>query len=486
MKNRILGGFSWSLLGNLIWKIGSAIAMLAVARIIEPEALGELGIVRSTVDLFAAYAAMRLGSTLTKYIGQLKIDDPERAGRVISLVLVVAGATTCGSGVLLYFMSDIIATNWLGNPSIGNLLSLAVLFLVWNMYGLVLEAGLAGFENYKFIAFANIFRGVISVLSLIALAFYWGVVGVVIALSLIALNILIIYGAFFYRSLRQFGVQLDFRLSSMRAELHVIWGFALPGLLAGIIISSSMWIGQSLLAKSVNGYRELGIFTAANQWRSVVLMIPMLLGRVLLPIYAEYYHKDKLVFGRLASKQINMVAVVALPITVFMIFGSPLLAGFLGEGYSKVDDVLEVLVCSLYFFSLSELARQIMDGAGKRWWSLIATILWGITYLWVCHLKIDLSGAIGLAESLLVSYVLLFLVTVSLIAHKIINGFFNVLAANVAYASAVLWLSLRVVDMNSYRFIGMFTCIVIASAPIAYRLTFEKKNKFYGREDSAS
>ena len=90
LSGRFARGAFWALLGTAIAQGLHLVSSLAVARLLGKVGFGELGMINSTVGMFGVFAGLGLGLTATKYIAELRLRDPERAGRILGLSYLMA------------------------------------------------------------------------------------------------------------------------------------------------------------------------------------------------------------------------------------------------------------------------------------------------------------------------------------------------------------------------------------------------------------
>ncbi len=112
---RLARGAFWGLVGMLVSRGLTLAASVVVARLLGKTAFGELGMVRSTVEMLSTFAGFSIGLTATKHVAQFRASDPLRVGRVIALTEL--GAVIMGAlmGVVLYGAAPYIAHYVLGN-----------------------------------------------------------------------------------------------------------------------------------------------------------------------------------------------------------------------------------------------------------------------------------------------------------------------------------------------------------------------------------
>lgn len=82
--------------------------------------------------MFGVIAGFGLGTTATKYVAQLRISDPSRAGRIIGLSIQIALFTGFSMAIVLFFGANWLAVGSLNAPHLDRLLKIASLTLLFN------------------------------------------------------------------------------------------------------------------------------------------------------------------------------------------------------------------------------------------------------------------------------------------------------------------------------------------------------------------
>jgi O-antigen/teichoic acid export membrane protein len=381
-----------------------------VARILGAAAFGELGMVQSTVNVFLAYAGLRLGTTATRYVAKSKVADPDRAARVLRLSLFASGALTAAVATAFFVAAPYLANTVLQRPGLVWALRLGSVLLFLYVLAEIRAHALAGFESFRAIAHVSFLRGALTPLFCIPLAAVAGVEGAVAGLALVAAVALLAIVVYLAREIVT--AELPWRPSLREAaeERAVLFRFALPGALTGILLSLTMWSGRVVLVRSDWGYSEMGIFAAADQWRILVLFIPAALLRVLLPVLAESHGRGASGdFRNATSLGLRAVAMVALPLSVLLIGLARLVAALYGEQYGATANVIPIVVFSVFVSAFSQTIGQVFEGSGRRWTSLVLHLMWAVVFYLGCLLAIPSLGASGLALAYVVSNLVLLL-----------------------------------------------------------------------------
>src|SRR3954447_24163160 len=130
LRARLAGGAFWSVMGAVATQGSSTLAAIMTARFLGDVGFGELGMVRNTLTMFAAFAGLGLGLTANKYLAETRTTDPARAGRILGLSYVMA----CGSGLLMallaFAFAEPLAARTMANEGLARYLRLSAPILL--------------------------------------------------------------------------------------------------------------------------------------------------------------------------------------------------------------------------------------------------------------------------------------------------------------------------------------------------------------------
>lgn len=443
VARRLADGFAWSSLGAIAWRALTAISSVLVARILGPAGFGELGIVRSTANLFTVYAGFRLGTTANKYLAEYRETDPGKAARVLRMSLVMSAVFCALAAGVLLLGGGWIARHQLANPDLDLALRLAGVFLFFQAYATVRETILIGTENFKAFAKVNAVKGILTAVLIVPGAWAYGVNGAVGGLALAAIGSYLVLQHYVRQALESFAIDENQPFSAWKAELPVLWHYALPGLVVGGISAAMLWWGRTVLAETDGGYIQLGLFEAANQWRTMILFLPAILSRVAMPVLAETYGRDrKGDFARAVVLQFRAIVVLCLPLTVVVMVGSEWLMTIFGDAYADSGAILPLLMISVFLFALNQALRRVQDGSGKRWQNAALQVLWAIAFAVTLLGQERPVDAVTLAQAFAVSEAVMFVAQLLYIELAVTRGTVrgilgDMLAALLAVAAAV-------------------------------------------------
>jgi O-antigen/teichoic acid export membrane protein len=403
---RLVRGVFWSIAGAVISRGLMLVATIVVARLLGKTVFGELGIIQSTVGMFGVFAGFGLGVTATKHVAEFREKNPERAGRIIVIAWLVAAVSGGLMALGLLLFAPWLAAHTLNAPHLAGVLRIGALILFVSALNSAQTGALAGFEAFRTIARVNLFAGLLSFPMLIAGAYFGGLTGAVWALAInLAINWLLNHLALRQEAAR-YRVPLEFK--NCRQELPVLWRFSLPAALAGSMVGPVNWACGAMLVHQPDGYAEMGVFNAANQWRLTILFIPSLLATVVLPLLTNLdaaantrEYRKILQLNTLLNGGVSLALILPLVLfadTIMQIYGP----GYRDEG----ANVLRVLAMTAFLMAVSNVVGSAIASKGRMWIGFAFNALWAIVLLAASVLLLNLGyGALGLAYATLISYV---------------------------------------------------------------------------------
>jgi O-antigen/teichoic acid export membrane protein len=263
---------------------------------------------------------------------------------------------------------------------------------------------LAGFEAFRISALVNIGGSLFQSVAVCLGAWHGGVKGAIIGMTASTLVIVIMTRYALRVEMWRFGVQNWWR--EAWAEWPVLVGFSLPAFLTTMIAGPVFWACNALLANQTNGYAELGIYNAANQWYAAVSFLPNLLTTAALPVLSERYGvNDWHGSAKIVRALVRLTICVAVPIVMILCLLSPLIMRGYGDTFVTGRMVLVLAVATAGIHVVVTPYWFFIMASGKMWTCFIMNLGCSLVTLVISVLVIR-HGAVGLASARLVAYVL--------------------------------------------------------------------------------
>lgn len=403
LARRFLGGAAWSVAGTTASSALSLLAMVLVARMLGKETYGQFVILQSTLSMVGVFAGFGIGTTATRYVAELRLRDPGRLGHILALAersILSIGLTAT---VALVLTSRPIAAVFLNSPNLALPLSIAAASVLFSALDAYQKSVLIGLEAMRAFAMGSAAGAAAGVPIMLVLADIYGLNGIAAAMVVSTLIQYVISRAQVRGRLARFAIRRAAR--GCLREWRVLRDFALPALLGGVLVAPVQWLCQALLANTPNGYGELATLGVAMQWFNILVFLPNIASRVLLPILTEHLasrdHAQSAKALKLAIVS-NLAVVAPVALTVALI--SPWIMSAYGPDFR--DGVpslaLAMFVATLYVGALP--VGQMLAAGGQMWWGAAMNLGWAAIYLGAAF-PLSKYGAIGIVVSLGLAYV---------------------------------------------------------------------------------
>jgi O-antigen/teichoic acid export membrane protein len=383
------------------------IASVFVARILGKTGFGELGMVQSTVGMFGVFAGFGLGLTATKHVAEFRRSDPARAGRIIALSNLVAAGTGGLMALCLFVFAPWLATHTINAPHLAGVLRIGALILYFSALNGAQTGALSGFEAFRAIAHVNLFAGVISFPLVVAGAWWGGLTGAVWALAA-SLGFNWLVNALALRKVAShFGVPVTFR--DCRRELSILWSFSLPVVLAGAVVSPIVWVCSAVLVNQPDGYGEMGILNASNQWGFLLMFVPSMVLQTMLPVLSESNSKSdtRQTFGATLDVTQSLILGSVIPIGTTLMFLSGPIMGVYGTEFDSEPTALIGAIAATLTASIGAAAGPALQAKGRVWIGVTFNLTYGAILFGIVQLMVGRFGASSITFGSAISYSIL-------------------------------------------------------------------------------
>lgn len=403
LAKRLARGSLWSLAGSATSRLLVLVAMILVARVLGKTSFGEFGLIQATLGVAGLMAGLGLGGTATRFVAQYAATDPDRAGRVIGMVMLVSWGTVLVTSGVLAGASSLIANRVLDAPHLQSALAWGALLMAANVLRGIQSGIIAAVERFDLIAKLNVLDGVVSLITMVALAHYFGVQGALLGLAAASIVVWIVGRLLLGGVLKARGIRVSYR--DCWQDWRILHGFGLPSLLSGLVATPVLWFCMTWVAQRPEGYAELGLYNAAYQWHGPMIFIPMILMSVSIPVLVQEWESGRRARFRKVTLWIcGLTLACALPPVALIAALSPWVMTLYGPGFREGWLILVLLVAAAPLHALAQIASGALLGMNRAWWVLSVNLLWGATLLTLTVWLTPAWGVRGLATAFLTAY----------------------------------------------------------------------------------
>jgi O-antigen/teichoic acid export membrane protein len=399
---RVVKGAFWSMIGSMISRGLILLSTIGAARLLGTENFGEFSVIQNTVGLFGTFAGFGLGIMATKFVAEYRFTDPPKAGRIIALSNIIAMTTGSVMVVALFFAAPYLAEKTLGSIHLSPMLKIGTGLLFFSSLNELQIGTLSGFEAFKTIAKVNLFGGLAHLPLILGGAYLFGLEGAVWGLT-IAMAVNCFLSKLALRKKARIA-NVPVKRFGCKKEIQIVWRFCVPAMMSSMVAAPVMWACTAVLVNQPNGYTEMGIYSAVNKFQMVVTYAGSILGTALLPILASREAAQNEVFNRcnvIISWALGLL--IAIPLICF----PEIIERILGGQYTSLQTqrtVILVMCFTIITLYRQGLTRTIIVNE-MMWWGLLDNITWA-AILCLSFYSLHKLGAVGLAASLLIAYVI--------------------------------------------------------------------------------
>lgn len=405
LRHRLILGTVWSTVSNLASRVAGFVSTIAVARLLERTAFGQFGILSVTLNSFGIVATLGMGVAAAKLVAQNRTRDPAEISRVLSSATTVALLAGGGLTLVAFAASPWLASDVLNAPELApelRIIAPGLLFVAW---GSCQGAALAGLERFSVLARFGVVSALLTASLTVALTFLAGLRGAALAypvggcVQCIAMEIVM------RRVLREEGIRISYR--TPLARLRLVLALGVPAMLSAALFLPTSWACSTMLVNQAQGYREMAVVTASEQWFNLLLTLPVILGQVLLPVLSSIFSAGDADASRsaLARTFWANAALSILPLFVLVPL-SPYLIPLYGSDYGDRWPVLSLLLVAGSVAAVLSPAGHALTATGRMWLAFTMNLGWSVAYVTATYVLVVVMarGAFGLALARVIAY----------------------------------------------------------------------------------
>lgn len=404
--NSLITGAFWTVLGGGISRVSFLFSSILIARLLGKETYGEYGFLKSTILMFVVFGGDAIGLTAAKFVSQYIAKGLlKEATRIIRFSLYISLIIGLVLGFLIVFFAEFLSYYVSNDFNLVKELRISGLIVIISSLNGSFQGVLTGRKFFKELAVINIWSAFFSLSSQVIGAYFFGLVGAIAGYGIGLFFTLVL---FVNSSRKVDGYNcFIFKLKEFVPLKDVFFKFSLPAAINGILIVPVIWIGNTFLIKA-SGPGEMGIFSAALNWRNLVLMIPALVSQVSLPYLSGFHSvKNSKEYYKILKFNILLNFLVSALLVLLISLFSGYIMQFYGAGFISGKNVLIVLLFSSILSSVNSVVGQALNSQGKIWIGVFFNLTWAFFFLVFTRFFLSLGySSMALALSYLFSYLI--------------------------------------------------------------------------------
>jgi O-antigen/teichoic acid export membrane protein len=410
---KVVKGAVVALFGSVLGLFLVFLGRVIIARYLTVAEYGIFSLSFVILNILAVVSLMGLEKGITRQIAFFtEKKDKAKVGAIIRSSILITFVASLVCGIILFFLSDILATSVFQTPGLGIALKIFSFGLPFFTLLLLLVSIYRGFDraDVKFY-FSDLLRNVFFVVFLgLSILFQLPLEvvlsGFVLSVAISCTGIIILY-------LRKpLTPSPDAKARSLRRPAKELLFFSMPLLVSALFLIVLSWTDTISL-----GYfwtvQEVGIYNAALP---IAQFVPILLNGmayIYLPVVSKLYSQNKLdEIRRMYVITTKWVFSLTYPLVlVVVLFPRPVLNLLFGADYVAGSTALQILVIGFFVHTFLGLNASTLLSLGETkylMWSSIASSLVNIVLNVVLVLWLGIMGAaIATALSLILLNILI-------------------------------------------------------------------------------
>lgn len=383
LKSSFVKDSFWAVFGNGLGSFLMLLAGILIARVLGKDLYGEYGMVKTTMFYIALFSTFALGDTSTKFVAEYLQKDKSLVKSIIRDAFRITLATSGTMFLLLMIFANQLA-DYINAPQMASSFRFLGVIIVARAVNTIGAGVLGGFKDYKRLGLNNVVAGIIMIGLAWPLSKYYGLNGSLWALliSQIVLCILNLFEA--TKNIRQ--IKTHRCVNVVRKLLNFSYPFAMTEL----VYTVSGW-GINLILAKYASLGDLGMVSACQQWNSIILFMPGLLGNVILS-YLSLSPNDANYHSKIITRMVVVNFVCTLiPLCIVALF-SKAIESYYGLSFIGLSRVLTVSIIGTIFTCVARVFQTNLISEGRRWAAFFIRSSYNLLSLIVLYIVLRLTG----------------------------------------------------------------------------------------------
>ena len=305
---------------------------------------------------------------------------------------------------LILFFSETIASHTLNAPHLATPIRVGSFLLFVTVLNGAQEGCLSGLEAFKSIAINTLLGSIAESILMVLGGYFYGVTGAIIGFGCGFCVLYICNRIAIRKNLAKNEITVVNEKISAK-DFKVIYRFTLPAALASFLTMPVYWIMRTMLVDK-EGFGSLAIYDAADQWRLIIIFIPVAVSKIALPILSSLTGTDKKQFWKVLTINLVLNTSIATILSIVVILASKNIMHSYGEGFDDTIPLI-ILAISTIPYAIANIVGLSIASRSKMWTGFVFNAIWAtMMLLFSTHFLEKGYGASSLAYAALYSYLI--------------------------------------------------------------------------------
>ena len=402
-SNKVLNfvkGIFWAIFGEVIGRGSSLLAIFFASQMLGAIGFGQFNMIKSTIGVLSVISGLGLSITTTYSVAKYFRNELKITGEIIALCNVVAISIGIVIATLLFLLAEPIAEHILLDVNLKNALRIgSITVLIGSIIG-VASGALAGFGNFRDLAFISLLEGVLTLISTVCLIYKYEVEGAILGIVISQLVKLLVIHYKFKKCCNSFKIVIDY--SNLKRHINILWAYSIPAFLCAFMYGPAIWLLNLIMISQPDGYKVLGVISAADQWKTIVIFVPGAFGTFFFPLLANLRSSSPHAsYIRSAIINIFSQLMIALIIAIPIVLLKSIIVSFYGATYEDLSLVIPIIALTAVFQVIGNAGGNALMTNSNIWPNFLINLIWAILLVGFGYVLIGKYGLIGVAYSYL-------------------------------------------------------------------------------------
>jgi O-antigen/teichoic acid export membrane protein len=246
----------------------------------------------------------------------------------------------------------------------------------------------------------------------------YGLQGALIGLAISAIMVWSVGRLLLGTVLRARGIIVRYR--GCWDDWRILPDYSVPKFLVNMFSVTAIWLAMTLVARSPQGFEQLGLYNAAYQWVGPLIFFPMIVSTVSIPALVQEWEAGRArgfrhVFLGLAIFCSVSTLIISLAISLL----SPWVMNFYGPGFEEGWLLLVILSLASVFLGVGNISSNALLSMNKPWFDFFVKVGWAICLLGITISLLEHWDIFALAAGFLISHIVRALVGTAMVLRTI-------------------------------------------------------------------
>lgn len=361
-RHFLLKSAFWLTLSEVIYNISGYVIHSAVGRILGPEDYGRYGLVITMTTMIIILIGNGIPTAMSKYLSEFFESKPGMVPvikkQALRLQVILIGSIT----VAFFFSAPLIAKA-LGDPSLERLFKISTLIIPSFAAASFYFYYYTGIHQFLLQSILKTLRSVFRVITIIGLAYYFGVEGSISGYFIAPLGVLAVaYAIDRFKISKKYPKEESLSFDWKRLANYA-WPITLFMLFYELFISIDLYLVQGILK---NEYLT-GIYNGSLTVSRIPYFLFYALTIILLPVISKTTSQNKHDETQsVISQTLRLMLILLFPAVILLsTYSSQVLNIFYGEKFIEGAQAMSVLAVGVGFLTVFYVLSFVMNGAGK-------------------------------------------------------------------------------------------------------------------------